>query len=180
MSNLKEYFEDKAANRFGWIFLIAVVALLITVDVIKWDRDFFYSNNYHAYFIGFITWLVYSVRNQSIVDNNLFFKYSMIAIVPIAAASFKMLITSFSIGALLAVSFPLIYLAFLRFLILIFFPSYPVANNIILISYTKTGTYWKGKEQGIVPSNRDKRLSLWLDIISYSVMFLILFFAWFL
>lgn len=46
-----------------------------------------------------------------------------------------------------------------------------------VVFWAKSGKYWSGKEGGYTPTHDDERFSIWTDIASYLVMFLILSFA---
>jgi hypothetical protein len=167
--------ESNSTGKQGWYFLYALGIVLAGVDIVKWDYNFFYKNNYHCYIIGFIIFLVYSVKSQSIIENNLFQKYSLIAAAPFCILLIKMLVTTFTVPGLLAISFPIVYLLILRFFLVVNFPDYPHGPiKPIHVSYTRAGVYWQGKEKGYVPSPADKRFSIWTDIVAYAFMFFVL------
>jgi hypothetical protein len=170
--------ESNTTSRQGWYFLYAFIIVLTAIDLVKWDGDFVYYNNYHCYIVGFIIWLVYITRTQSIIDDNLFLKYSLLAAVPACILSIKMLLTTFTIPALLAILFPIIYLIVLRFYLFLYFSEYQNAGaRPIHVSYTRTGVYWEGKEIGYIPTRADKRFSIWTDISIYLLMTVVIVWA---
>ncbi|MHA4847876.1 hypothetical protein ACX0G7_27160 [Flavitalea antarctica] len=171
IDSAKEQEESAATTKQGWYFLYAVIIVLTAIDIVYWDGDFVYHHNYHCYIVGFCIFLVYFSNSQSIIDNNLFRKYCLIAALPFCILLIKMVLTTFTFPALLAISFPIIYLLILRFFLLLHFPEYPGGDaKPIHVSYTRTGVNWQGKENGYVPTRADKSFSIGTDITIYLLM----------
>ena len=85
---------------------------------------------------------------------------------------------AYSYPAIIASLFPLFYILILRLLILVFFPTYqPDINSPVIISYSKTGVYWKGQDKGYKPSRNEKRYSIIILVISIIYMFITLYLA---
>jgi hypothetical protein len=176
IDSTKEQEESTATAKQGWYFLYALIIVLTGIDILKWDGDFVYHNNYHCYIVGFIIFLMYFAKSQSIIDNNLFRKYCLIAALPFCILLIKMVFTTFTVPALLAILFPIVYLLILRFFLFLHFPEYPDGHvKPIHVSYTRTGVYWQGKENGYVPTRADKRFSIGTDVTIYLLM---AFIAW--
>jgi hypothetical protein len=174
-SNEPDDIETALTAKQGWYFLYAIILVLVGVDIVNWNGEFAYYNNYHCYIVGFIIYILYGAKSQSIIDKNLFRKYSLIAAIPACVLLIKMLLTTFTVPAFLAISFPIFYLGILRFWLFVFFAEYPHGTNRpIHVSYTRTGVYWEGQEAGYVPTRADKRFSLWTGIGMFVLMAIVI------
>ena len=170
--------SDDDTDKIGWYFLFAFLIVLIGVDIVNWDSNFFYQNNYHNYFVGLIMWLVFFLRDQIIIDKNLFAKYGLISFGTFLILLVKQFLTTLSYPAIMASLFPLFYIIMLRLIIFAFFPTYrPDINTTpVIVSYTKTGVYWKGQDSGYKPSKRERIFSVLVIVTSMIYMFLTLLF----
>lgn len=168
--------EEDDLDSVGRYFLYVLIIIVAVVDFVVWDSERFYKYNHHSYVLGFISWLVYSVQSQEIIDKRLFIRYLLIGILIFILLLIKQILTTMSFSALLASLLPLYYLGLLRLLIYIYFPRYPQVESMPVIVNTGRGRQtWKNKSRGYLPTNSEKDFSRLLDIFSVAYYVLVIF-----
>jgi hypothetical protein len=145
------------------IYFISILAVLLTEFCFN-DKTKAQETDIVSTAFGFITVLFFYFNAQRLLYFNQFFKYGLLGLVVLVICFIKQLLTGLHALPLFLAGLPFIFILYYRGLTFIFYKDYSsqIQKPIIVFASQYGSTSFDGKEEGYVPTMKEKIFSLLL------------------
>ena len=136
------------------------LTIYVFAEIFTWDSSRLTAQSYHYWIISILGFMHLMGNSQKMVNKNQFTPYYFFALICIALGLLKKYISGDNFPDVILTSSPLAYMLLLHISLKLLFPLYPnMKRRFVIISFSKYGATWDGKNSGYQPDKKESLLS---------------------
>ena len=148
------------------IYFIVVIAVVVT-DIVLVDGTRIQQTDIFSIALGLVTVFFFYMNSQRVLSHNQFMTLFLFGLAVFIASLTKQLMTILYFGSLFVAGLPVLFVAYFRGLVGLFFKGYPNIKKqpiIVFASPYSGSAYYDGKDDGYKPTMKEKVFSVLLYI----------------